>query len=126
MVVSQFHFMRVAVVPSKANAPLSINTNAGLSGTISFRFPQSIVRGNSQLGQRLGIVDHSEFSSRGALHFSWQRPNGEPSPNLFRGFRAERPASYVSDHQARVAFIGVHLEPAFLVQRERMIVVRYH
>jgi len=93
VVVSQFHLMRVAVVPSKANAPLSIDPNAELPSTISFQILQSVVRGNPQLRRSLGVVDHSEFSSCGVLHINWQRPNGVSLPDLFCGFRTKRPCS---------------------------------
>ena len=51
VIIDNFYFVRMAIVPSKADAPLIVNANAVLPGAIAFQSFQAISRWRSHLLQ---------------------------------------------------------------------------
>ena len=68
MVVDDLDVMRVAGPPSKIDSPLSVDTYAVLSSTITFQLLESVRWGNTEVVERRRRIQHSELSKGNALH----------------------------------------------------------
>jgi hypothetical protein len=61
MVICDFNILSASVCPSEAEAPLPVNTDAVLSGSIPFKRFQPIARRNSQIIEICGNFKLSQF-----------------------------------------------------------------
>ena len=68
MVVDDLDVMRVAGPPSKTDSPLSVDTYAVLSSTITFQLLESVRWRNTEVVERRRRIQHSELSKGYALH----------------------------------------------------------
>jgi hypothetical protein len=68
MVIHDFHAIRIAVLPAKANAPLLIDAYAVLAPPVSMQRLKSIGRGHSQRVQVGCGIEHPQFPHRHALN----------------------------------------------------------
>jgi len=83
MVIRYFNVKRVTAAPFETDSPLVINSNAMLSYTITAKFFKSIRRGNSQVIEVNGIVDHTQLSQSYLLYIGWKLPRTLALINLF-------------------------------------------
>jgi hypothetical protein len=71
MIINEFDLKRIAVGPTKADAPLIINTNAVLSGPIAAQLFEAIAGWHTQIVQRLGGINRNELAEHDALELRW-------------------------------------------------------
>lgn len=90
MVVDNFNVMGVVVTPSKTNAPLRVDTNAVLPPAIPFQRFKAIGRGDFQVVQRNGVVQHFQLSLRRTKNIRRQGRYAESLKHRFRPCIFER------------------------------------
>jgi hypothetical protein len=67
VVVGDLDIVRVAVLPPKADAPLIVDVNAVLPGSIPFELLQAIARRDAQVVEQLCSVDEPELPQHDPL-----------------------------------------------------------
>ncbi len=67
MIVCYFYFSCLVVGPFKANAPLVIDADAILPGTVALELLESVPRDHLQILQRIGIIQVQQFAAGRAL-----------------------------------------------------------
>jgi hypothetical protein len=72
MIITNFNIERVAGCPAKANAPLFVDSNRMLSGTISVQRFEPIARGNAQVCQPDRPIQQRQFVQRALLDGGWK------------------------------------------------------
>ncbi len=72
MVVDDLDVMRVAGPPSKTDSPLSVDTYAVLSSTITFQLLESVRWWNVEVVECRRRIQHSELSESSPLHLRAQ------------------------------------------------------
>jgi 8-oxo-dGTP diphosphatase len=97
VVINDFDLVTVAGIPNETNAPLLIDADAELPGTIRFQCLQPVTRGHPQLTQFGGRVHLQELPPGGPLD-RLRKPPGQDRPKDFFGF----PASPAKDHFAPI------------------------
>ncbi len=75
MVVGDLDLVSVAVTPPKADAPLVVNANAVLPGTVPRQLLKPLARWNSQVAERFGCIEKDEFPQGNALEIGGPPPN---------------------------------------------------
>jgi len=78
MVVNNFHIEGVARRPAKADAPLPIDTNTVLPGTIPREPLKAICRRNPQINQCFRPMKHAKFAQSHTVNI--RRKLGWPVP----------------------------------------------
>jgi hypothetical protein len=82
MIVSDFDLERIVTAPDKTNSILVVDANTMLPLPISPQLFYFVSRGNFQIVQDPGSIDHNQFSLRDA---GWRRSAGfAGSPDLHR------------------------------------------
>ena len=97
VIVQNFDTMRVAVLPTKANAPLVIDAYAVLTFAVAFERLQTIRRRNPEIVETGCVVEHTQLATRNLLNVAWKAPGGCALPNLF-GFLVGE----VSNHEPTI------------------------
>jgi hypothetical protein len=62
VIVDDFHIVRIAVTPSKANPPPVVDTDAELTRPVPYKFFKPIPWYRSQVIKRFGRVQHQQFA----------------------------------------------------------------
>jgi hypothetical protein len=87
MIVGDFHFSRLAVIPTENQAPLLIDSHAPETLEISRKGFQAVAGRESQVRQKIGGVKLPETQERPFLNLSRQFFGATAIPDLF-GFLA--------------------------------------
>jgi hypothetical protein len=72
VVICDFDVVGIAVFPSEADAPLFVNADAVLSGSISFQCFEVIAWGDAECVECSAGIEGEEFIVRAALDVRWQ------------------------------------------------------
>lgn len=83
MVVHDFDPISVVIDPFEDDSPLFIDTDTIMIFEIALQFLQSVGRGNSQIIDILGVVDHSQLAARNVLNFIWQFSGAKSIADFF-------------------------------------------
>ena len=83
--------MRVAVLPTKANAPLVIDVYAVLTFAVAFERLQTIRRRNPEIVETGCVVEHTQLAPGDGLDVGWKAPRISAKPNLLRFLVGEIP-----------------------------------
>lgn len=75
MVIDNFDFKRVAVLPQKTDSPLIIYANAVLTRSPTLQFFQPVSRRDSQVVQTRGGVNRDEFPQHQTMEGDWETTN---------------------------------------------------
>lgn len=75
MIVNDLDIKRHAILPAKADSPLTVNPNAPLPLPIALQGLKSIPRRYPKRAEARRSVDHLELASRGVLDFAWKTTN---------------------------------------------------
>jgi len=67
MIVNDLNFVRIAILPPEADAPLVVHTNTVLAGAIAPELLQSIPRRHAEIVELLGRIHRHKFSQHRAL-----------------------------------------------------------
>ena len=78
MVVNDLDLMRIAVLPSKADAPLIVDPNTVLPSALSAKLLESVSRRDAQILEGLGSIDDDQLAQHGALELA--RISADPLP----------------------------------------------
>ena len=78
MIVNDLDLMRIAVLPSKANAPLIVDPNTVQPSALPSQLLQSVARRNAQIIESLGGIDDDQLAQHGALELA--RISADPLP----------------------------------------------
>ena len=78
MVVNDLDLMRIAVLPSKADAPLIVDPNTVLPSTLSAKLLESVSGRDAQILEDLGGIDDHQLAQHGALELA--RISANPLP----------------------------------------------
>ena len=62
VIINDFNIESVAIVPLKTNAPLDVDTDAVLTGTVAGKTFEAFGLGNTQLLETLSPIQHTELS----------------------------------------------------------------
>jgi hypothetical protein len=68
MIVNNFHFNRIAISPSKTQAPLIVDANTVLACSISLQRFKAVSRNISQVGESSRGIQHFQLSLRRPLN----------------------------------------------------------
>ena len=72
MIISYFHFVRIASMPFEADSPLLIYSYAALPQPCPLQRLKTVARGNIQRFNCSCSIDNSEFSGCYSLDIIWQ------------------------------------------------------
>jgi len=72
VVIRDFHIMHVAVMPFETNPPLIIDTDAALAFARRRQLFQAIGWRNTQIIQRLRVIQHPQLAEGNSLDFRRQ------------------------------------------------------
>lgn len=97
MIVHDFHIVRVALAPAKADAPLVVDPDAVLALAITFQRFQSVCRGNPQVFERRRAVEHAQLAARHILNIRRQASGLRSRPDQL-GFLVGK----ASDHELTI------------------------
>jgi len=75
MIVRHLDLIRIALPPLKADPPLLVDPDAVLPGPIPRKLLEPVARGNPQVAQIVGGVEHEELPKGGALQFDGPPPH---------------------------------------------------
>lgn len=70
MVVNDLHLMGIALLPSKADAPLVVDANAVLPSAFASKLLEAVPRRYTQVIKRLSGVDDGQLAQHGTLEFT--------------------------------------------------------
>lgn len=70
--------MRIAVLPSEADAPLIVDANTVLPSALPSKLLESVPRRDAQIIEGLGGIDDDQFAQHGALELA--RISADPLP----------------------------------------------
>ena len=76
VVVDDLDVVRIAIAPTKADAPLIVDTDAVLAGPVALELLQAITRRHSQVFNCLRGVDRDELSEHYATQIRWEPADG--------------------------------------------------
>ena len=76
VVVDDLDVVCVAIAPTKADAPLIVDTDAVLAGTVALELLQAVTRRHSQVFDRLSRVDRDELSEHHATQIGGESADG--------------------------------------------------
>jgi hypothetical protein len=68
VVIDYLHVVGIAFVPSKADAPLSVDPNAVLTGTVAPQPLQAVARRHTEIGQTRRRIQHAKLPQRHSLN----------------------------------------------------------
>jgi hypothetical protein len=91
MIVYDIHIIGIALFPAETYAPTIIDPDAVLPLAISFQSFQAVRRGNTQVLQRFGPVEHSQFPQRSALDIRSESAHRLPIEQSFYLSGSKRP-----------------------------------
>ena len=83
MIIGNFNLLSISIPPHKTYSPLVIDPDAMLAFAVTLQGFEPIGRGNTQIIQRLGIVEHTQFAPGNLLNVPRQTPRYLAAPNLF-------------------------------------------
>src|SRR2546430_539760 len=72
MIIHNLHVVSITLVPAKADAPLFVDADAVLPGSISGQLFQSITRNCSKIFKLFGRIELSQLTQGDALHVHGQ------------------------------------------------------
>ena len=78
MIVNDLDLMRIAVLPSEANAPLIVDPNTVQPSALPSQLLQPVARRNAQIIESLGSIDDDQVAQHGALEIA--RISADPLP----------------------------------------------
>jgi hypothetical protein len=90
VIVNNFDFNRIRVLPYKADPPLIIDPYAALSAPIASKLLQAVRRRKSQVINDSGCIKHSELTACALLNFRWQAPGTSTTENGLGALLLER------------------------------------
>ena len=64
MIINEFHVIRIAVVPRKADSPLIIYADTALTSSFSNKHFKTVARRKSHILQDTSVMQHSQLSKR--------------------------------------------------------------
>ena len=76
VIINDLDFVRVTVGPPEADAPLVVDANAVLSGSVTLQFFQAVSRWDPQVVERVRCVENDQLSEHGVAERSRKAPNG--------------------------------------------------
>ena len=79
MIVNDLNFVRIAILPPEADAPLLIHTNTVLAGAIAPELLQAIPRRHAEIVELLGRIHRHKFAQHRALKI--RRIASDPLPS---------------------------------------------
>jgi hypothetical protein len=97
VVIDNFDFTCFTFLPNEAKAPLSVDADAVLTGSIAFESFEMVGRRRPQVLQNFSTVDLKQFAEGDALDVSRQPTRSFAFPNLLRFVAAE-----AMDHRNKV------------------------
>ena len=71
MIVNDLGFVRIAVLPAKADPPLIVDSDTVLSGAIACELLQAVAGRDTKVTERLGRVQGHELPQHDAAEISW-------------------------------------------------------
>jgi len=84
VIIRYLNIVRIAVTPSEAYAPLVINPNTVLTGSISLELLKSVPWRDAQVLQSLGSVQYQEFPKGCTVKSGWQSADALAFEQPFR------------------------------------------
>ncbi len=84
MIVDDLNLVRITILPSKADAPLVIDSDAVLAGAITFQLLQAISRRHPKILEGFGGIDQDEFAQHRPLEIP-RIPANSFAPKQARG-----------------------------------------
>lgn len=84
MVINNFNTMRASISPGKADAPLAVDADAVLPGSVAFEGFQPVPWGNAQVIQGDGVVQDFELAHGCTLDIRRQPLNPDAQEEAFR------------------------------------------
>jgi hypothetical protein len=81
MIVHYFYLVSVSAAPFETDTPLVVDADTVLAGSVSSKLFQPVGRGNTQIIQGCGIVQHAQFPQRHLLDVSRKFPRDFPLEN---------------------------------------------
>lgn len=76
VVVDYLDVVGVSILPTEADAPLLVDTNAVLASSLAFQLLKAIARWDSEVVQPVRCVHHHKFSQHHAPQCRWKRSHG--------------------------------------------------
>jgi hypothetical protein len=83
MIIGNFNLCGISIHPRKAYSPLVIDPDTVLAFTLTIQCFKPINGGNTQIIQRLGIVEHAQLAPGDLLDVPRQTPRYLAAPNPF-------------------------------------------
>lgn len=84
MVVHYLRIVHIAIVPSKADTPLVIDSDAELTGAAAAELLEPIVWRQAKILQGSCVVQHPEFAPNTILNVWRETPGLPAAPDIFR------------------------------------------
>jgi hypothetical protein len=81
--------IRPSLRPDETDAPLLIDTDAVLPGSVTFQGLEAIIRWHGKISEHAGIIQHSQLSQSDPLNVLWQGSAERTAPDPF-GFSAAK------------------------------------
>jgi len=97
MVIGDFNFVRIVVLPAEAYSPLVVDANAPLARTVALQSLQPIAGQRSQVFKPPGVMHHAQLAQRHSLYGVVQPPGKPTVPDALR-----LPAGKARDHGNRL------------------------
>ena len=82
MVIGNLDVVGVTITPLKAHAPAVIDPKAVLSCSVPRQLFEAIGRGDLQIRERMGIVEHAQLPQSDLLDVRWQPSGALADENL--------------------------------------------
>jgi hypothetical protein len=101
MVVDDFHGIRISILPLETDAPLIVDANAVLAGTVAFQLLEAIAGWNAEILKGFRGVNRDELPQHGALQLARIAANGLATEQRFRV-----PIPEALDHSRKVVWAG--------------------
>jgi hypothetical protein len=87
MVVDNLNPMRIPRLPAETEAPLPVDPDAVLASSLPRKFLEMIGRGNAQVLDHLGGINHLELHPGTFNDFGWNPPGNLPVKQALRFHR---------------------------------------
>ena len=84
MIVDILDVVGIAITPSKADAPLSVDSDAVLAGAVPSQLLQAIPEWRSQVLEGVGCVQHNKLPQHGVLKRRRKPPHRLPAEETLR------------------------------------------
>jgi len=89
--IYDFNVIRIAPGPPEADAPLIVDPDAMLAGTVALQFLQPVAGRHPQILQRLSGIDSHQPPQHGALERRGKAPDALPVEEMLRISIGEAP-----------------------------------